>query len=308
MCHARKGSTTERRLSNYEYQAGSNFLGLDDEHSDYPSSAAVILPLPYEATVSYGDGTRRGPAAILEASRQVELYDRELDDEPALRYGIHTLPPLALSVAGPEHAVDEIAACAAEHLGAGKLLVGLGGEHTVSVGIARAVYARHPDAVLVQVDAHSDLRDSYEGSAYSHASISRRVFDLGMPIFQLGIRSICREEIDLIRAEPERLRVWFAEDVHAGGHLPELQQRLAGRPVFLTFDLDGLDPALVPATGTPEPNGLLWTQALDIVRTVASTGRIVALDCVELAPIAGQHASDFLAAKLVYKMISYALR
>jgi agmatinase len=295
-------------VSSYEYQTAPNFLGLDDEHSGYERSAAVVLPLPYEATVSYGGGTRRGPAAIIDASRQVELYDRELGDEAALRFGIHTLPPLALSVAGPEAAVDEIEACAAEHLAAGKLLVGLGGEHTVSVGIARAVHARHPDAVLVQVDAHSDLRDSYEGSAYSHASISRRVFDLGMPILQFGIRSICREEIDLIRGEPERIRVWFAEDVHAGGHLPELERRVAGRPVFLTFDLDGLDPALVPATGTPEPNGLLWPQALDIVRTVARAGRVVALDCVELAPIPGQHASDFLAAKLVYKMISYALR
>ncbi|MBC8075212.1 MAG: agmatinase [Chloroflexales bacterium] len=294
-------------MSNYEYQSGPNFLGLSDEHSSYERSAAVVLPLPYEATVSYGGGTRRGPAAIIEASRQVELYDRELDAEPALRYGIHTLPPLALSVAGPEVAVGEIAACTAEHLAAGKLLVGLGGEHTVSVGIARAVHARHPDAVLVQVDAHSDLRDSYEGSAYSHASISRRVFEGGMPINQLGIRSVCREEIDLIRAEPTRLRVWFAEDVHAGDHLPELKRRVTGRPVFLTFDLDGLDPALIPATGTPEPGGLLWAQALDIVRTVARAGRIVALDCVELAPIPGQHASDFLAAKLVYKMISYAL-
>jgi agmatinase len=299
----------ENAMPEYEYQAAPNFLGLDDEHSGYARSAAVVLPLPYEATVSYGGGTRRGPGAILEASRQVELYDRELNDEPALTHGIHTLPPLALSVAGPAEAVAEIEACAREHLRAGKLLVGLGGEHSVSVGIARAVKEVYGDFVLVQVDAHSDLRAEYEGSPYSHACIARRILDdLGATVLQLGIRSICREEIELIRATSERLRVWFAEDVHAGGHLEQLRQRVAGRNLFLTLDLDGLDPAFLPATGTPEPGGLNWQQVLEIIRTVAGAARIVALDCVELAPIPGAHASDFLAAKLVYKALALALR
>jgi agmatinase len=130
---------------------------------------------------------------------------------------------------------------------------------------------------------------------------------MGMTIAQFGIRSICREEIDLIRAEPERLQVWFAEDVHAGGHLAPLADLVRGKKVFLTIDLDGLDPALVPATGTPEPGGLSWGQVLDIVRTVVGAGQVVAADCVELAPIPGQHASDFLAAKLVYKVIGLVL-
>ena len=167
-----------------------------------------------------------------------------------------------------------------------------------------AVYG---EFVMVQIDAHSDLRDEYEGSPYSHASIARRVFDLGMTIAQLGIRSICREEIDLIRAESERLRVWFAEDVHAGGHLPMLAELVRGKYVFLTIDLDGFDPALVGATGTPEPNGLSWNQAIEIIRTVAREANVVAIDCVELAPLPGQHASDFLAAKLVYKAIGLML-
>jgi len=203
--------------------------------------------------------------------------------------------------------VAAIAACAEEHLRGGRLLVGLGGEHTVSAGIAQAVHAVYGDFVMVQIDAHSDLRDTYEGSHYSHASIARRVFDMGATIAQFGIRSVCREEIDLIRAEPERLRVWFAEDVHVGGHLAPLAEIVRGRKVFLTIDLDGLDPALVAATGTPEPGGLTWAQALAIVRTAARAGEIVAADCVELAPIPGQHASDFLAAKLVYKTISLIL-
>lgn len=295
-------------MTHFEHAAPHNFLGLDEESSDYERSAALLLPLPYEATVSYGGGTRRGPAAILEASRQVELYDRELDDEPALTYGIHTLLPLALPVSGPADAVDAIAACAEEHLRTGKLLVGLGGEHTVSVGMARAVRAVVGDFVMVQIDAHSDLRDEYEGSRYSHASIARRVLDEGATVLQFGIRSICREEIDLICSETERLRVWFAEDVHAGGHLAELERLVSGKRVFLTIDLDGFDPALVAATGTPEPNGLNWTQGLDIIRTVARASDVVAVDCVELAPIPGMHASDFLAAKLVYKTLSLVLR
>lgn len=294
-------------MSKYETLPPQNFLGLDEEHSSYERSAALILPIPYEGTVSYGQGTREGPRAILEASRQVELYDRELDDEVALSYGIHTLPALAPVVSGPAGMVDAIAACAEEQLRSGKLLVGLGGEHTVSAGMARAVHAVYGEFVMVQIDAHSDLRDEYEGSPYSHASIARRVFDLGMTIAQLGIRSICREEIDLIRAESERLRVWFAEDVHAGGHLPMLAELVRGKYVFLTIDLDGFDPALVGATGTPEPNGLSWNQAIEIIRTVAREANVVAIDCVELAPLPGQHASDFLAAKLVYKAIGLML-
>ncbi|MFN8500922.1 agmatinase [Kouleothrix sp.] len=291
----------------YETLPPQNFLGLDDEHSAYDTSAALVLPIPYEGTVSYGQGTREGPRAILEASRQVELYDRELDDEVALSYGIHTLPAIAPVVSGPAAMVDAIAAYAEEQLRSGKLLVGLGGEHTVSAGMARAVRAVHGEFVMVQIDAHSDLRDEYEGSPYSHASIARRVFDMGATIVQFGIRSVCREEIDLIRAEPERLRVWFAEDVHAGGHLAPLADLVRGKKVFLTIDLDGFDPALVAATGTPEPNGLSWSEGLDIIRTVAREANVVALDCVELAPLPGQHASDFLAAKLVYKAIGLAL-
>jgi agmatinase len=294
-------------MPGYETLPPQNFLGLEEEHSSYERSAALILPIPYEGTVSYGRGTREGPRAILEASRQVELYDRELDDEVALTYGIHTLPFLAPVVSGPEGMVAAIAACAEEHLRSGKLLIGLGGEHTVSAGIARAVQAIHGEFVMVQIDAHSDLRDEYEGSPYSHASVARRVFDMGMTIAQFGIRSICREEIELIRAQPEQLHVWFAEDVHAGGHLAQLAGLVRGKKVFLTIDLDGLDPSLMAATGTPEPNGLSWGQALEIVRMVAREANVVAIDCVELAPIAGQHASDFLAAKLVYKAIGLTL-
>lgn len=294
-------------MAQYELLPPENFLGLDTEYSDYERSAVVVLPIGYEGTVSYGQGTREGPRAIINASRQVELYDRELDAEAALDYGVHTLAGLAPVITGPEGMVAAVAAAAEEHLRAGKLLVGLGGEHTISSGVARAVQATYGDFVMVQIDAHSDLRDEYEGSTYSHACISKRVFDIGATVVQFGIRSICKEEIDLIRSETERLHVFFAEDVHAGGHLEPLAELVRGRTVFLTIDLDGFDPSLVPATGTPEPNGLSWVQGLAIIRTVAREAKIVAIDCVELAPIPGHHASDFFAAKLVYKAISLAM-
>lgn len=294
-------------MAHYELLPSENFLGLDEEFSSYEGSAAVVLPIGYEGTVSYGQGTREGPRAIINASRQVELYDRDLDDEVALRYGVHTLPALAPVISGPEGMAQAVAAAAEEHLRAGKLLVGLGGEHSISSGVASAVQAVHGDFVMVQIDAHSDLRDEYEGSKYSHACIAKRVLDMGVTVAQFGIRSICKEEIDLIRSERERLYVAFAEDVHAGGHLEKLAELVRGKKVFLTIDLDGFDPSLVPATGTPEPNGLSWVEGLEIIRTVAREATIVAFDCVELAPIPGQHASDFLAAKLIYKTLGLAL-
>ena len=295
-------------MAHYELLPPENFLGLDEQYSAYDTSAVVILPIGYEGTVSYGQGTREGPRAIINASRQVELYDRELDAEAALSYGVHTLPGLAPVISGPAGMVDAVAAAAEEQLRAGKLLVGLGGEHTISSGVARAVQAVHGEFVMVQIDAHSDLRDEYEGSKFSHACISRRVLDLGATVVQFGIRSICSEEIALIRSETERLRVFFAEDVHAGNHLAPLAELVRGKNVFLTIDLDGFDPSLVPATGTPEPNGLSWAQGLDIIRTVAREATVVAIDCVELAPIPGSHASEFFAAKLVYKTISLVMQ
>ena len=287
-----------------------NFLGLPQPLCGFERARALILPLPFEATVSYGGGTGRGPAAIIEASRQVELYDREHDREPALEYGVHTLRPVELP-ADPEAAVDAITGATARAAASGKLVVALGGEHTVSAGVVRGVLEETGGPLtVVQIDAHCDLRDEYDGTRFSHACVARRMLDDERveQVLQLGIRSVDVEEVRFGRAHPERVRTWYAEEIHAGGWQEELADRVAGRRVHLTIDVDGLDPAIVPATGTPEPDGLTWAETLAILRaTAAACACVAALDCVELAPQPGLHAADFAVAKLVYKAITYAM-
>jgi agmatinase len=303
-------------------EVGFGFLNLPEEHQRPGTSRVHLLPVPLEATVSYGGGTRRGPAAIIEASRQVELFDRALGGEPALAYGIHTLP--ALDAAGDvADVLARVEDAVAAILGAGKLPVTLGGEHTVSIGPVRAIHAAARAAAaggadaaplaVVQVDAHADLRGGFHGSSYSHACVMRRlVEETGCELFQVGIRSLSAEEDGFIRAKAATVRTFFADEIHAdagGGWLDELAGRLAGRRVYLTIDVDGLDPAVVPATGTPEPGGLTWGQALALIATVGrAAGSVVGIDCVELAPVAGLHAADFAVAKLLYRAISAAVR
>lgn len=284
----------------------SYFLGLSDEDTANGHAEVVVLPMPFEATVSYGSGTVAGPAAIISASQQIEYYDRDLDAEPALDYGIHTLPPLALS-GDPAAAVAQITAAVISAARARKLVVGLGGEHTVSVGFGRGLLdALREPLTVVQIDAHCDLRDEYEGSPYSHACMARRLLEHpGVEqMLQLGIRSISSEEVSFARANSSRVQIWYAEDVHAGDWRGPLVDRLAGRRVYLTIDVDGLDPSIVLATGTPEPNGLTWSETLEIIRTVAQVAEVVAFDCVELAPVPGLHASEYAVAKLVYKTMN----
>jgi agmatinase len=303
-------------------EAGSGFLNLPEEFQRSASSLVHVLPVPLEETVSYGGGTRHGPEAIIEASRQVELFDRALGGEPALVYGIHTLPSVPVEP-GPIGAVlARIHAAVAGILAAGKLPVVLGGEHTVTIGPVRALAARTSAAssesrtaplAVVQVDAHADLRDTYEGSPFSHACVMRRLLEeTGGELFQVGIRSLCPEEDAFIRGNPDRVRTWFADDINAdtrGSWLGELAERLRSRPVYLTIDVDGLDPAVVPATGTPEPGGLSWQQAMALLETVTgAAGKIVGIDCVELAPAPGLHAADFAVAKLLYRAISLSVQ
>lgn len=286
-----------------------NFLGLEAEFSAFDRAGVLVLPIPFEATVSYGGGTAAGPATLIDASQQVELYDREYDLEPALQYGVHTLPALDLSD-DPAAAVAAIRGAVASAARTGKLVVGLGGEHTVSVGVGRGLLdALGGPLTVVQIDAHSDLRDAYEGTPYSHACIARRLLDEPAveQVLQLGIRSVCPEEVAFVRSHPDRVGVWYAEAVHDGSWRTEFIQRVQGRRIFLTIDVDGLDPAVVPATGTPEPDGLTWVETLDILRTLNNHATVVGMDCVELAPAPGLHLAEFAVAKLVYKAISYTM-
>jgi len=284
-----------------------NFLGLPPEESGFEQSAALVLPIPYEATTSYGAGTRNGPDALLKASTQVERYDAEFDMEPARRWGIHTLPAVAPHCRGPEAMTEAICAAVFEYIPTGKLLCVLGGEHTVSVGVVRALAQSGHDFVTVQLDAHADLRSEYDGTEYSHACTARRILDYS-PLVQLGIRSLDITEAEFLRENTHRVTTIYAAQMQQDqAYLERLAELVRGRSVYLTLDMDAFDPSLIPAVGTPEPGGLFWYDVLDIIRTIAAHSRILAFDCVELAPIPGNHASDFIAAKLVYKIISIVL-
>jgi len=284
-----------------------NFLGLPPEHSAWQGSQALILPIPYEASTSYGGGTKAGPRAILEASAQVELYDAEFRAEPAVQWGIHTLPALAVGAGDAEGAIHQIDAVVGELVGSGKLLGILGGEHSISAGTARALARTLGPIVTVQLDAHADLRDTYEGTRYSHACAARRMLESGT-IVQMGIRSLDISEAEFLAAHPSDVLSVSADEMHAStDYRQRVVERIQGRTVFLTLDVDALDPSIMPATGTPEPGGLSWHQMLDTIRLVAAHSHVAAFDCVELSPIAGLPAPNFAAAKLVYKTLSLLL-
>ena len=280
-----------------------NFLGIPEEENTLEKSRVLVFPVPYERTVSYGTGTRNGPAAILEASRFVELYDDELDAEPH-EAGFHTLPPWVPHDPEPDAMVQELEARTRELLATGKFLFLLGGEHSVSPPVIRAHAKAYPRLSILHFDAHGDLRDEYEGSRNSHACAARRFVDCG-PTVHVGIRSISREEAEFVRER--KLFLVSNREMHAGWDWMEPALARLTDDVYVTFDIDFLDGSLVPGTGTPEPGGGTYAQALEILRRTAAVKRIVGADLVEHAPLAGNRAPDFLAAKLAYKMISYAL-
>ena len=295
------------------FQASWNFLGLPDELALPERARGWLLSAPYEATTSYGAGTREGPAAILAASRQVELYDHEFGCEPAMEYGIHTLAPIEPVVSSPDAMIQAIEEVVADLLSREKppeVLGVLGGEHSISAGVVRGI-ARARSAknlVAVHVDAHADMRDEYEGSPYSHACAARRIVET-CPVFQIGIRNLSLGEAEFLRS-CKTARTVFSEASAdpRGGFLKDLAKFVRNKNVYLTIDLDGLDPSIMPAVGTPEPGGISWERMLEVIRTVSeNAASIPVFDVVELAPLPGYRAADFLAAKLVYKLFSSIL-
>lgn len=291
-------------LEGHAWSDPDGFLGLPLGRVDRRTGGTVILPVPYEATTSRGSGTARGPAAFLEASRYLELYDEELDAEPH-RAGVATLPSLELTAGGPEAAVSELRVAYEALLDAtdGSFVITVGGEHSISSAPALAWHERlGGDLSILQLDAHSDLRDSYRGTPWSHACVMRRIFEHTPEIVAVGVRSLTSGERELIRERG--ITTVFAEELREEGWVGRALSAL-GPNVYVTFDVDFFDPAVVPATGTPEPGGADWWQALDVLRAVFRERNVVGADIVELAPREGQEASATVAARLAHKMMGY---
>ena len=297
----------DKRLAQLPWGAPVNFLGLPEEEAhDLDAAGVVILPVPYEATVSYMGGTRFGPRRILEASRHIELYDHELDTEPHT-VGVHTLPELLLSGSGPEVALGELRKACDALQAQGKFVIMLGGEHSISAPPIQAHARRLGDKRLsvLQLDAHGDLRPKYEGTSFSHACVMYRVHQ-EVDLVPVGIRAITSEERALMRAK--NIPTIFGHELDAEGQWIERALASLGPDVYVTIDIDYFDPSLVPSTGTPEPGGGTWYPTLRLLDRVFAERHVVGVDVVELAPIPGVVAPDFLAAKLVYKLVAYHQR
>jgi len=287
-----------------------NFLGIESVHSNLQDSKIAIVSAPYEHTVSYGSGTARGPEAILEASKFVEFYDDETDRELCFDVGIATLQPIAFQDAVDAGAMNIIHDSIDELLRLDKFVVTLGGEHTISQATVAAHLKHYPNMSVLQFDAHSDLRSSYEGSAYSHASVMARVCEIMSPrrITQVGIRAFCKEEAEFMKVSG--INTYTMSAIQRGMYGSSWIRHVVGTlgpEVYITFDVDGLDPAIMPATGTPEPDGLLYHEAIAVIREIRRTGRtIVGLDCVELAPMDGLSHPNLTTARLIYKILNLA--
>ncbi len=274
------------------------FLGSEIEHPSEEDAFFHILPIPFEASVSYGEGTMEGPAAILKASWQLEAWDGKSNPS---KHGIYTYPPVS-SGGAAEEVIARIAAATQAIVEEEKFPIGIGGEHTATLGMINGlIEAGVEDFGVVQIDAHADLRDTYEGNSYSHASVMKRIADLDIPIYQLGIRMLCEEEVQarkLYNIEHIDAEILVKKNIHKFDLPDDFPDQ-----VFFTLDIDGLDPSIFPSTGTPVPGGLNWYQTLNLFESVAQQTRIIGFDIMEFAPIPGFHSYEFTAALLCYKMM-----
>lgn len=279
----------------------TNFGDLPEEYSNLDNAAVVIVPVPYDETSTWGKGADRGPAAMLDASANMELYDIETDTE-VYRHGIFTDVPVE-EKSSPEKMVNAVAARIDNCVKQGKFTVVIGGEHSVSIGSIRAHAQIYNDLTVLQLDAHSDLRDEYNGSRYNHACVSARVKEM-CPIVHVGIRSMASSEKPFI----DKDNVFFARDIFSNTNwINRVLARLTDN-VYITIDLDVLDPSIMPSTGTPEPGGLLWYDVLALLKAVTERKNLVGFDVVELCPNKNNTSPDFLVAKLIYKLLSYKFR
>lgn len=279
----------------------TQFGAPDAPFCDPETARITIIPAPLEYSVCYMKGTEHGPQAILNASSQMELYDEELNCCP-IEIGVYTRP--ILDYRGMDHAtaLQTTGDAVREVLQKGQIPLTLGGEHSLSAPVIAAVHEKYPDLTVVHIDAHGDLRAEYEGTPLSHASIERRVVEMGIPLLEIGIRSFSPEEAEFMKTKPNVSIVWGYQLAKGIATIP--WERL-GKYTYVTIDLDAFDPSEMPAVGTPEPGGMHWYQVLDLFRELCHHTTVVGMDVVELCPMPGQTRADFMAAKLVYKMIGY---
>lgn len=283
-----------------------NYFGLSDDYSSKDNSRVAIVPVPYEATTSYGKGTKDGPKAMLEASQQVELFDDELWIEP-FKIGIHTSESLKVDAATGESddAFSSVAESIKPLIHSDKFPILLGGEHSITLGGVKGCLDKYPNLSVLQIAAHSNLRSSYEGNSHSHASVGFQVYKaLPAPVMtQVGIRNISWEEVAWMEEEEPNISIFWARNQNKWD-VSEIINTLSN-DVYLSISVDALDCGIMPATGAPEPGGIDWYQLMELIKLVCVRKNVVASDITELSPIKGMHAPNFLAAKLMYKLIGY---
>ena len=286
-----------------KYLSNKNgFLGIDNKVNF--KEKVVIVPFGLEKTVSYGSGTKNGPKEIIKASHQVELYDEELECEPYKKIGIKTLKPFKIDK-NIKKALNKMSKINQEILDKKLFPMTFGGEHSITPGCIAPFTKKYKNICLLHFDAHADLRESYNGEKFSHASAIKRCLDYpNVSVISFGIRNISKSEIPFLEKNSDRINIFWAKDKNKW-NFKNFKNLIKNKIVYLTFDVDGLDSSIMPATGTPEPGGLLWYETLDILKIAAKNSKIVGADINELAPIKGFNAYNFLVAKLAYKILSY---
>ena len=286
-----------------KYLSNKNgFLGIDNKVNF--KEKVVVVPFGLEKTVSYGGGTKNGPKEIIKASHQVELYDEELNCEPYKKIGIKTLKPFKIDK-NIKKALNKMSKINQEILDKNLFPITFGGEHSITPGCIDPFTKKFKDICLLHFDAHADLRESYNGEKFSHASAIRRCLDYSnVSVISFGIRNISQSEIPFLKKNSSRIDIFWAKD-KSKWDLNKFKKLIKNKTVYLTFDVDGLDSSIMPATGTPEPGGLLWDETLSIIKIAAKNSKIVGADINELAPIKGFNSYNFLVAKLAYKILSY---
>ena len=285
----------------------NNFLALEKKYSTFKNSEIVILQAPLEKTVSYGKGTQKGPKGILKASHFVEFFDEELNKEICFEKGICTLEEIKFGKLSTKKSIEKIYKEVKKQVELGKFVITLGGEHSLSSAPIKAHFEKYDNLSVLQIDAHSDFRESYEGSKYSHASVMARVAEFTKDIVQVGIRAQCKEEYDFIKEN--KINTFYAREIREDKYSKNWQSKVLEKlkeNVYITFDVDGFDPSVISATGTPEPGGLFWDETMNLLKLIGLNRKIVGFDVVELAPNSKDVSSDFNTAKLVYKMLNYS--